>query len=166
MKILLTKSEQESLMQHDSIESCTQKYIRYTPEFKNEVLCRYESGEQLATIFADIPIPHIMKTREYMRGTIKRWKKLRDTHGSNYVHRKQGNGGISLKQYHEFNTWYNSLSVERKLEYAEAENEILKTAPLVFRKPRLLELYKKLSQSGKNETSSRNAEKGASHLGF
>lgn len=161
MKTILTKSEQELLIQHDSVESCTQKYIRYTPAFKEEVIRQYQEGVSSEKIFSSIPLPERLNTPEYRKTTLQRWKRMREEHGIDYVHRKQGNGGMSLKYYHQFDTWYESLDEKHKLEYLEAENEILKTVPLTFRKPRLWELYEKLSQSGKSEILSSDARREA-----
>jgi hypothetical protein len=148
----LSTEEQEKLRTHTAVKKCTARSITYTPEFKRNALARYKDGETPKMIFAHIPIPRDRFGEDYEYGRIKQWNVLSGHEGTEaFMTERRGRKGMAaLQHYRDRKKLYESLTESQKVQFLEAENEILKDARILFPSPQLRQIYEQFSRLGKN----------------
>lgn len=151
----LSAEEQERLRAHKAVKKCTARSLVYNPEFKSKALTRYGDGETPKMIFADIPIPRDRFGEDYEYGCIRAWKAISVREGTDaFTTERRGRKGMAaLQQYRDRKKLYASLTESQKIQFLEAENEILKDARILFPAPQLRQIYEQFSQLGKNTKS-------------
>jgi transposase len=151
----LSDEEQEKLRAHTAVRKCTARSITYTPEFKRSALARYKDGETPKMIFAHIPIPRDQFGEDYEYDRIRGWKAISGREGKDaFTTERRGRKGMAaLQQYRDRRKLYTSLTESQKVQFLEAENEILKDARILFPAPQLRQIFERFSQLGKNTKS-------------
>jgi hypothetical protein len=148
----LSTKEQEKLRTHTAVRKCTARSIAYTPEFKRKALAQYKDGETPKMIFSHIPIPRDRFGEDYEYGCIKQWNVLSGNEGTEaFTTERRGRKGMAaLQHYRDRKKLYESLTESLKVQFLEAENEILKDARILFPAPQLRQIYEQFSRLGKN----------------
>ncbi len=148
----LSLEEQETLRTHTDVKNCTARSILYTPAFKRSALAQYQDGETPKKIFVHIPIPRDRFGEDYEYGRIKAWKAISGREGTEaFTTERRGRKGVAALQHHrDRKKLYESLTESQKIQFLEAENEILKDARILFPAPQLRQIYEQFSQLGKS----------------
>jgi transposase len=148
----LSTTEQDILRAHTDVKNCTARSIMYTPAFKKRALIQYTDGAPPKSIFAHIPIPRDRFGEDYEYGRIKAWKAISGREGTEaFTTEQRGRKGMAALQHHrDRKKLYESLTESQKIQFLEAENEILKDARILFPAPQLRQIYEQFSRLGKN----------------
>jgi len=148
----LSSEEQEKLRAHTDVKKCSARSIMYTPEFKRSAVTRYQNGESPIMIFMHIPIPRDRFGEDYEYGRLKKWKAMSDRDGAEVftLERRGRKGMVALQHYRDRKKLYESFTESQKVQFLEAENEILKDARILFPAPQLRQIYEQFSRLGKN----------------
>lgn len=118
--IIYTESERQEIEQNQYVEKCTLKQIRFTNEFKIEVLKMVDTWIFYREVFRMLWFPEYVVRSKVPERSYTRWKNIKQKSGLVWL--------IWAKKWRPVKEKKDILKMNRdeKIEYLEAENAYLK----------------------------------------
>jgi len=117
-KDILTNEEQEQLRSNVAVESCTDRYIIYTADFKIRAVNEYNKGVSSYDIFTKEGLRPPLVSKTKMKESVRRWKRTMDTQGINSLKKRTHQ---QTRKSHDMN-----MSDKEKIKHLELQNELLR----------------------------------------
>ena len=117
-KDILTNTEQEELRSNEAVESCTDRYIIYTADFKIHAVNEYNKGVSSYDIFTKEGLRPPLVSKKKMKESVRRWKRTMNTQGAEALKKR-------THQQTQRNTNMN-MSDKEMIKHLELQNELLR----------------------------------------
>ena len=139
-RFTLTATAQAALRMLPAVAACSSRTVTYTAAFKQQALGAYAKGISPREIFMQAQIPLKYFGVRHADEKIRAWRSLVQQHGEKYLTQEHRGvkGKENLRNYHDRNTLYKTLSIEEKMVFLEAENEMLRYGQRPFTTPQAI----------------------------
>lgn len=114
----LTPTVITQLEQLPAVIKASSKYITFAPAFKEYVVQKYDEGYSGWEIFQEAGFPEELLSSEFIKSTIKRWRKTVREHGIAGMHTPKKGRPKKIVRYED-------MTDHEKVIYLEAKNAFL-----------------------------------------
>lgn len=126
-KILFNEHQRNLLERNINVQSVSDRSIQYKPEFKIQAVQDYKNGKRPSQIFRNAGFDLEMIGSEKAKGSLSRWRKSLEKYGEDgFFTERHGKGSTDRPSSKEVSSEEKLRKVEARIQYLEAEVELLK----------------------------------------
>lgn len=126
-KILFNEHRRNLLERNINVQSVSDRSIQYKPEFKIQAVQDYKNGKGPSQIFRDAGFDLEMIGSEKAKGSLSRWRKSLEKYGEDgFFTERRGKGSTGRPSSKEISSEEKLRKAEARIQYLEAEVELLK----------------------------------------